>query len=251
VVGEGAFVGPLHLQRRGADLYTHSGADSEMVVPCILGHEGVGIVESIGEGVTLVAVGDVSVVGGDATSRLRSTRQRPVCADGGATVHARVRQLQVLPQRQDQPVSPRATDVQHWARWGHDTATLPSRPRRCARIRATQVRAAAPPPPFLRSHSHSPPPPPLFPQGRGLMPDGTSRFTSAATGEPIFHFMGCSTFSEYTVLPEIAVVRAPADLTGEADLERVCLFGCGVTTGEAHSSSAAPCSERRPVALPR
>jgi len=46
--------------RLAADLYTHSGADSEMVVPCILGHEGVGVVESVGEGVTLVAVGDVS-----------------------------------------------------------------------------------------------------------------------------------------------------------------------------------------------
>ncbi|CAK6688101.1 S-(hydroxymethyl)glutathione dehydrogenase/class III alcohol dehydrogenase [Synechococcus sp. CBW1107] len=62
-------------------------------------------------------------------------------------------------------------------------------------------------------------------QGRGLMPDGTSRFSSA--GRLIHHYMGTSTFSEYTVVPEIAVAR----ISKEAPLEKVCLLGCGVTTG--------------------
>jgi len=62
-------------------------------------------------------------------------------------------------------------------------------------------------------------------QGRGLMPDGTSRFSSG--GKQILHFMGTSTFSEYTVLPEIAVAR----ISKEAPLEKVCLLGCGITTG--------------------
>ena len=64
-------------------------------------------------------------------------------------------------------------------------------------------------------------------QGKGLMPDGTSRFTRASTGETIAHFMGCSTFSEYTVVPEIALAVVPRDVP----LARVCLLGCGVTTG--------------------
>jgi len=62
-------------------------------------------------------------------------------------------------------------------------------------------------------------------QGKGLMPDGTSRFSKG--GKTIFHYMGTSTFSEYTVLPEIAVAKIPK----EAPLEKVCLLGCGVTTG--------------------
>ena len=62
-------------------------------------------------------------------------------------------------------------------------------------------------------------------QGQGLMPDGTSRFSR--NGERILHFMGTSTFSEYTVLPEIAVAR----ISKEAPLESVCLLGCGITTG--------------------
>jgi S-(hydroxymethyl)glutathione dehydrogenase / alcohol dehydrogenase len=62
-------------------------------------------------------------------------------------------------------------------------------------------------------------------QGKGLMPDGTSRFSK--DGKPIFHYMGTSTFSEYTVLPEIAVAKINKD----APLEKVCLLGCGVTTG--------------------
>jgi S-(hydroxymethyl)glutathione dehydrogenase/alcohol dehydrogenase len=62
-------------------------------------------------------------------------------------------------------------------------------------------------------------------QGQGLMPDGTSRFS--LDGKTIYHYMGTSTFSEYTVLPEIAVAK----VREEAPLEKVCLLGCGITTG--------------------
>lgn len=62
-------------------------------------------------------------------------------------------------------------------------------------------------------------------QGRGLMPDGSSRF--GKNGKPVFHYMGTSTFSEYTVLPEIAVAK----VNKAAPLEKVCLLGCGITTG--------------------
>jgi S-(hydroxymethyl)glutathione dehydrogenase/alcohol dehydrogenase len=62
-------------------------------------------------------------------------------------------------------------------------------------------------------------------QGQGLMPDGTSRFSKA--GKSIYHYMGTSTFSEYTVLPEISVAK----ISKAAPLEKVCLLGCGITTG--------------------
>ena len=62
-------------------------------------------------------------------------------------------------------------------------------------------------------------------QGQGLMPDGTSRFS--LDGKPVFHYMGTSTFSEYTVLPEISVAK----VSDKAPLEKVCLLGCGITTG--------------------
>jgi S-(hydroxymethyl)glutathione dehydrogenase / alcohol dehydrogenase len=62
-------------------------------------------------------------------------------------------------------------------------------------------------------------------QGRGLMPDGTSRFS--LNGEPILHYMGCSTFANYTVLPEIALAKIRED----APFDKVCYIGCGVTTG--------------------
>jgi len=62
-------------------------------------------------------------------------------------------------------------------------------------------------------------------QGRGVMPDGTSRFSVG--GKTLFHYMGTSTFSEYTVLPEIAVAK----INPTAPLEKVCLLGCGITTG--------------------
>jgi S-(hydroxymethyl)glutathione dehydrogenase/alcohol dehydrogenase len=62
-------------------------------------------------------------------------------------------------------------------------------------------------------------------QGKGLMPDGTSRFSR--NGKPILHYMGTSTFSEYTVLPEIAIAK----INPAAPLDKVCLLGCGITTG--------------------
>jgi len=62
-------------------------------------------------------------------------------------------------------------------------------------------------------------------QGRGLMPDGTSRFS--LDGKPILHYMGCSTFSNYTVLPEIALAKIRSD----APFDKVCYIGCGITTG--------------------
>ncbi len=63
-------------------------------------------------------------------------------------------------------------------------------------------------------------------QGQGLMPDGTSRF-STLDGDPILHYMGCSTFSNFTVLPEIAVAKVRED----APFDKICYIGCGVTTG--------------------
>lgn len=63
-------------------------------------------------------------------------------------------------------------------------------------------------------------------QGKGVMPDGTSRF-SMLDGTPILHYMGCSTFSNYTVLPEIALAKIRKD----APFDKVCYIGCGVTTG--------------------
>ena len=62
-------------------------------------------------------------------------------------------------------------------------------------------------------------------QGQGLMPDGTSRFS--LDGKPLFHYMGCSTFSNFTVLPEIAVAKVRED----APFDKICYVGCGVTTG--------------------
>lgn len=132
------------------DAYTLSGADPEGVFPCILGHEGGGIVESIGEGVTSVAVGDHVI-----------PLYTPEC--------------------------------------GTCKFCLSGKTNLCQRIRDTQ--------------------------GKGLMPDGTTRFS--INGEPIYHYMGTSTFSEYTVLPEISVAK----VNKEAPLEEVCLLGCGVTTG--------------------
>jgi len=62
-------------------------------------------------------------------------------------------------------------------------------------------------------------------QGKGLMPDGTTRFS--LKGQPLYHYMGTSTFSEYTVVPEIAVAK----INKSAPLDKVCLLGCGITTG--------------------
>ena len=62
-------------------------------------------------------------------------------------------------------------------------------------------------------------------QGKGVMPDGTSRFSLG--GKPVHHYMGCSTFANFTVLPEIAVAKIRED----APFDKVCYIGCGVTTG--------------------
>ncbi|HEY9550223.1 MAG TPA: S-(hydroxymethyl)glutathione dehydrogenase/class III alcohol dehydrogenase, partial [Kiloniellaceae bacterium] len=62
-------------------------------------------------------------------------------------------------------------------------------------------------------------------QGKGLMPDGTSRFSMG--GKPILHYMGCSTFANFTVLPEIALAKVRED----APFDKICYIGCGVTTG--------------------
>src|SRR3982751_3415300 len=62
-------------------------------------------------------------------------------------------------------------------------------------------------------------------QGKGVMPDGTSRFS--LDGKPLYHYMGCSTFANFTVLPEIAVAK----IRDDAPFEKVCYIGCGVTTG--------------------
>ena len=64
-------------------------------------------------------------------------------------------------------------------------------------------------------------------QGKGLMPDGTSRFSRGPRGEALYHYMGCSTFANYTVLPEIALAKIRED----APFDKVCYIGCGVTTG--------------------
>ncbi|WP_334013661.1 S-(hydroxymethyl)glutathione dehydrogenase/class III alcohol dehydrogenase [Alteromonas sp. S167] len=132
------------------DAFTLSGEDPEGVFPSILGHEGGGIVEMVGEGVTSVEVGD-----------------------------------HVIPL--------------YTAECGECKFCTSGKTNLCQAVRETQ--------------------------GKGLMPDGTSRFSK--DGEPIYHYMGCSTFSEYTVLPEISLAK----VNKSAPLEEVCLLGCGVTTG--------------------
>ena len=132
------------------DAYTLSGQDSEGVFPCVLGHEGAGIVVAVGEGVTSVAVGD-----------------------------------HVIPL--------------YTAECGQCKFCLSGKTNLCSSVRETQ--------------------------GKGLMPDGTVRFYK--DGQPIYHYMGCSTFSEYTVVAEVSLAK----IQPEADLNEVCLLGCGVTTG--------------------
>lgn len=132
------------------DAFTLSGDDPEGIFPSILGHEGGGIVEAVGEGVT-------SLVPGDHVIPLYTAecRQCKFCLSGKTNL--------------------------------------------CQAVRVTQ--------------------------GKGLMPDGTTRFSYQ--GKPIYHYMGTSTFSEYTVVPEISLAK----ISREAPLEKVCLLGCGVTTG--------------------
>ncbi len=80
-------------------------------------------------------------------------------------------------------------------------------------------------------------------QGKGLMPDGTSRFSYQ--GKPIYHYMGCSTFSEYTVVNEISLAK----INPAADHEKVCLLGCGVTTGIGAVHNTAKVKEGDTVAV--
>ena len=150
------------------DAFTLSGEDPEGVFPCILGHEGGGIVESVGEGVTSVKVGDHV-----------TPLYTPEC--------------------------------------GECKFCKSGKTNLCQKIRATQ--------------------------GKGLMPDGTTRFSK--DGQPIYHYMGTSTFSEYTVLPEISIAKVdPA-----APLEEVCLLGCGVTTGIGAVMNTAKVKEGESVAI--
>nr|WP_211224653.1 S-(hydroxymethyl)glutathione dehydrogenase/class III alcohol dehydrogenase [Oceanospirillum beijerinckii] len=150
------------------DAFTLSGEDPEGIFPSILGHEGGGIVESVGEGVTSLKVGD-----------------------------------HVIPL--------------YTAECGECKFCKSGKTNLCQAVRATQ--------------------------GQGLMPDGTSRFT--CNGETIFHYMGCSTFSEYTVLPEISLAK----VSPEAPLEEVCLLGCGVTTGMGAVTNTAKVQEGDTVAI--
>ena len=132
------------------DAFTLSGQDPEGVFPAIMGHEGAGVVQAIGEGVTSVAIGDHVI-----------PLYTPEC--------------------------------------GECKFCTSGKTNLCQKIRTTQ--------------------------GQGLMPDGTTRFYK--DGQPIYHYMGTSTFSEYTVLPEISLAK----VNKEAPLEEICLLGCGVTTG--------------------
>jgi len=132
------------------DAYTLSGKDPEGAFPIILGHEGAGIVESVGEGVTNVKVGDHVVA-----------LYTPEC--------------------------------------GECKFCKSGKTNLCGKIRATQ--------------------------GKGVMPDGTSCFK--CKGKDLLHFMGTSTFSQYTVVADISVVAVQP----EAPMDRTCLLGCGITTG--------------------
>jgi len=132
------------------DLYTASGADPSGYSPTVLGHEGAGVVERVGDGVTDVEPGDHVVT----------------------------------------LFSPQCRDCEH---------CRDHRTNLCLAIREQQ--------------------------NKGYLPDGTTRLSRDR--EPIRHFMGTSTFAEYTVMPEIALAKIDAD----APLDRACLFACGLSTG--------------------
>ena len=132
------------------DLYTASGADPSGYAPTVLGHEGAGVVERVGDGVASLASGDHVV-----------TLFSPQC-------------------------------------------------RECVHCRSTRTNLCL----AIREE-----------QGKGHLPDGTVRLSRG--GEPIRHFMGTSTFAEYTVMPEIALAK----VNPEAPLEGAALFACGLSTG--------------------
>jgi len=150
------------------DAYTLSGADPEGVFPSILGHEGGGIVESVGEGVTAVKPGDHVV-----------PLYIPQCYNC--------------------------------------KFCFSKKTNLCSVVRSTQ--------------------------GKGLMPDGTTRFK--CNGKELFHFMGCSTFSEFTVVAEISVAK----VNEKAPLDKVCLLGCGITTGYGAALNTAKVEEGSSVAV--
>ena len=132
------------------DAYTMSGRDPSGLFPAVLGHEGGGIVEDVGPGVTTLAPGDHVI-----PLYIPECRNCKFCLSGKTNL--------------------------------------------CGALLATQ--------------------------GKGLMPDGTSRLSHR--GRMLHHYMGTSTFAEYTVLPEVALAKIRRD----APLDRVCLLGCGITTG--------------------
>ncbi|MGL5069355.1 MAG: S-(hydroxymethyl)glutathione dehydrogenase/class III alcohol dehydrogenase [Sarcina sp.] len=132
------------------DAFTLSGQDPEGIFPSVLGHEGAGVVVSVGEGVTSVKPGD-----------------------------------HVIPL--------------YTAECGKCKFCLSGKTNLCSSVRETQ--------------------------GKGLMPDGTTRFSY--NGEALYHYMGTSTFSEYTVVADVSLAKIQPD----APLDKVCLLGCGVTTG--------------------
>jgi S-(hydroxymethyl)glutathione dehydrogenase/alcohol dehydrogenase len=150
------------------DAFTLSGDDPEGIFPAILGHEGGGIVEAVGEGVTSLAVGAHVI-----PLYTAECRECKFCKSGKTNL--------------------------------------------CQAVRATQ--------------------------GKGLMPDGTTRFSYQ--GQPIYHYMGTSTFSEYTVVPEISLAKIDKD----APLDKVCLLGCGVTTGIGAVLNTAKVEEGATVAI--
>ncbi|CAO1398085.1 unnamed protein product [Diamesa serratosioi] len=132
------------------DAYTMSGEDPEGLFPSVLGHEGAGIVESVGEGVTDFKVGDHVI-----PLYIPQCKECKFC--------------------------------------------LSSKTNLCQKVRLTQ--------------------------GKGVMPDGTSRFS--CNGKMLYHFMGTSTFSEYTVVADVSLCK----INEAAPLDKVCLLGCGLPTG--------------------
>jgi len=132
------------------DAYTMSGRDPSGLFPTVLGHEGAGVVEEVGTGVTSLTAGDHVI-----PLYIPECRNCKFCLSGKTNL--------------------------------------------CSAILATQ--------------------------GKGLMPDGTSRLSH--NGRMLHHYMGTSTFAEYTVVPEIALAKVRKD----APLEKICLLGCGITTG--------------------